>query len=252
MVATSAKLITIPFSHYCEKARWALDRAGVAYEEDGHLPIFHYRPVKKAGGKKTVPILRTPDRDAPPIADSTEIVAWADAHKPGCLLPADDKVRAEALAIEDHLDNDLGPAARRWGYSHLLPRKDLDAMMVGVVPRWELRMLKITRPIAYGMLRRGLKIDAAGVERSRQKIEDSFAYVHDRLRDGRRYLAGDAFTVADLTLAALASAVLLPRAHPVRLPEAESFPPEPRDQIERWRDTAAGRHALLMYQTERT
>ena len=30
-------LITIPISHYCEKARWALDRAGVAYRERAHL-----------------------------------------------------------------------------------------------------------------------------------------------------------------------------------------------------------------------
>ena len=26
-----ARLITIPISHFCEKARWALQRAGVAY-----------------------------------------------------------------------------------------------------------------------------------------------------------------------------------------------------------------------------
>ena len=25
------KLVTIPISHFCEKARWALDRAGVRY-----------------------------------------------------------------------------------------------------------------------------------------------------------------------------------------------------------------------------
>ena len=29
--------ITIPISHYCEKARWALDRAGVAYVEERHV-----------------------------------------------------------------------------------------------------------------------------------------------------------------------------------------------------------------------
>lgn len=246
----AATLVTIPFSHFCEKARWALDRAGVAYVEDGHLPIFHYRAVKRAGGRKTVPILRVPGRAAP-IADSTDIVAWADTHRPGCLLPTDPAARAAALAIEDKLDTDLGPATRRWGYFHLLPREDLDAMMVGSVPRWELRMLKLTRPIAYGMLRRGLKIDAAGAERSRAKIEATLAYVHDLLRDGRRFLAGDAFSVADLALAALAAPVLLPPAYPFALPAADTFPAEPRDQIQRWRDTAAGRHALLVYETER-
>ena len=28
------RLITIPFSHDCEKALWALERAGVAYTEE--------------------------------------------------------------------------------------------------------------------------------------------------------------------------------------------------------------------------
>ena len=34
------RLITIRFSHYCEKARWALDRGRIAYEERSHLPLF--------------------------------------------------------------------------------------------------------------------------------------------------------------------------------------------------------------------
>ena len=29
----AARLVTIPISHFCEKARWALDRAGVDYVE---------------------------------------------------------------------------------------------------------------------------------------------------------------------------------------------------------------------------
>ena len=43
-------LITIPISHYCEKARWALDRAGVDYEEHPHLQLIHRIAVRRAGG----------------------------------------------------------------------------------------------------------------------------------------------------------------------------------------------------------
>src|SRR5262249_52617975 len=35
------ELITIRFSHYNEKARWALDRFGVVYTERAHLPLIH-------------------------------------------------------------------------------------------------------------------------------------------------------------------------------------------------------------------
>lgn len=240
-----AKLITIPFSHYCEKARWALDACGVAYEEDGHLPLFHYVAVR---GKKSVPMLEV-GRER--LWDSTDIVAWADAKKPGTLLPTESNARAEALALEDDFDRGLGPATRRWAYFQLLPRKDLDHVLVRGVPRWQALGLEVARPIAVGMLERGLKIDAAGAERSRQKIEATFDAVDARLGDGRAYLAGDAFTIADLTFAALASPILFPREHPIGLPPPEELTPAARSLVEAWRARPAGRHGLAMYARHR-
>ena len=35
------RLVTIPISHYCEKARWALDRAGLDYREERHVQGIH-------------------------------------------------------------------------------------------------------------------------------------------------------------------------------------------------------------------
>jgi glutathione S-transferase len=31
------RLVTIPISHYCEKARWSLERAGLEYREERHV-----------------------------------------------------------------------------------------------------------------------------------------------------------------------------------------------------------------------
>jgi len=245
----AVRLITIPFSHYCEKARWALERCGIAYEEDGHLPIFHYVANRFVGAKRTVPVVVSAGTR---ITDSTEIVAWADGRRPGTLLPEDPALRAEALALEDELDNTLGPATRRWAYYYLLPRKDLDHVLTRGVTRWQKLALKVTRPIAVGMMKRGLKIDPAGAERSRQKIEETFALVSELLADGRRYLVGNRFSVADLTFAALAAPVLLPREHPFGPPPLDEFPPAARAQIEAWRATPAGRFALQIYADHRT
>lgn len=242
----TVKLITIPFSHYCEKARWALDRAGVTYEEDGHLPLFHYLANFRVGGKRTVPVLV----DGKTIVrDSTDIIAWADAHKPGCLIPL--AGAEDALAIEDDFDTHLGPATRRWGYFYLLPKRDADHLITEGVPRWEKAMLEVTRPLAVRMLSRGLKIDAAGAARSKLKIDSVFSRVSDVLRDGRRFLTGDRFTVADLTFAALAAPVLLPPGHPVQKFAPDFFPAEARTQIEQWRETLAGQFGLRLYADER-
>lgn len=244
------KLITIPFSHYCEKARWALDRCAIPYVEDGHLPLFHYLPTKLAGARRTVPVLIT---DGVRLADSTEIVAWADAQRPSGLIPDSraPAARADALALEDDFDRHLGPATRRWAYFYLLPRTDLDAFLTRGVPRWEAMSLKLVRPLAVRMLKQGLRIDAEGVERSRVKIEETFATVAARLADGRRYLTGDRFTVADLTFAALASPVLLPREHPIGLPHAAELPEVAQTQVAAWRASPAGRFAQRLYTEHR-
>jgi glutathione S-transferase len=241
----TTKLITIPFSHYCEKARWALDRAGVEYVEDGHLPIFHYTATKPRGGK-SVPILVDGNSI---VRDSTDIVAWADAKKPGSLIPL--AGAEEALAIEDDFDTHLGPATRRWGYYYLLPNRDADAAVVDGVPRWEKAIFKLARPLAVRMLTRSLKIDAAGAERSRKKIEETFARVDDVLRDGRKFLIGDRFCVADLTFAALAAPVLLPEGHSAQKFSIDWMPAEAQEQIDRWRHSRAGQFGLRMYADHR-
>jgi glutathione S-transferase len=248
----ATRLITISFSHYCEKARWALDRVGAAYDEDGHLPLFHRLPARLAGGSNTVPILVDGDRV---IADSTDIIAWADARSPGALLPADPTDRAAALQLEDDFDLHLGPATRRWAYFQILPRKDLVQRMLGPVPRWERIAFAVTRPLAVRFVTRGLKIDAAGAERSRKKIDETFARVSDLVADGRRFLVGNRFSVADLTFAALSATVLCPPAYAagrVALPAPTDLADDARARIDAWRASPAGRFALRLYETERT
>ena len=248
----TARLITIPFSHYCEKARWALELAGVAYEEEGHLPIFHYTATLRAGAKRTVPALIVPSPTGKQvIPDSTPIIAYADEQRPGCLYPTTTEQREEALALEDAFDRHLGPATRRWSYFHLVDRKDLDHVLLQGVPRWEAISLRATRPAAIAYLKRSLKIDAGGAERSLAKIDEAFANAGALLGDGRRYFLGDRFTVADLTFAALAAPVLLPPQYGASLPPYEAFSSDAKQRIDTWRRSAPGQFALRIYDEHR-
>jgi glutathione S-transferase len=118
------------------------------------------------------------------------------------------------------------------------------------VPRWEALVLRVAFPLAKALLVRGLRIDAEGVRRSLEKIERSFADVDARLADGRRYLAGERFTAADLTFAALAAPLLGPPEHPYLVDEART-PAPLRALRERFRSTRAGAHVLRMYREHR-
>src|SRR5262249_47218372 len=117
-------LITIPISHYCEKARWALDRAGIRYREQAHLQVIHWLAVRRAGGGRTAPVLVLDQRV---LADSAEIVDEADASAPPDrrLFPGDPDGAAEVRALQRDFDLNLGPHGRRWMYNELLGRRDL-------------------------------------------------------------------------------------------------------------------------------
>ena len=65
------RLVTIPISHYCEKARWALERADMPYREERHIQGVHQVAARRAGGGKTVPVLVTDDGA---IGESQEIL----------------------------------------------------------------------------------------------------------------------------------------------------------------------------------
>ncbi|MFO0625111.1 MAG: glutathione S-transferase family protein [Polyangiales bacterium] len=245
------RLITIPFSHYCEKARWALDRAGVRYTEEGHLPVFHARAVRRAGGVRQVPVLVT---DEGVIDDSTQILAWTDARVDPArrLFPDDPARRAEVARWEDRFDDALGPHARRWGYGKILPERAFTtAQLRKNVPAWEHRLLRVAYPFAAALLRRGLKVSAAGVARSEARVRAVFDEVSTALGDGRRYLAGDRLTAADVAFAALAAPVLLPDGYAPWLFAYAEAPSSMRPLVDALRDTPAGRFGLRVYAEDR-
>jgi glutathione S-transferase len=222
---TRALLLTIPFSHYCEKARWALDRAGVDYEEQGHVPGFHRLAVRRAGSDRTsVPVLVAEGRT---LGDSSDILAWADAHARAGreLVPKDEAGRREVLALEERLDEELGPHIRRVMYFHILPRPGLAfSLMDQRTPRWQRMVLRAAFPLLRQGMRRFMRIDERTVVESRDRVLRVFDDVEKRLAGGRRYLVGDAFTAADLTLAALAGPTVTPPEHSVRFPTIDALP----------------------------
>ncbi len=241
-------LITIAPSHYCEKARWALQRAGLPFTESAWLPLMHVYGVKRHGGRRSTPVLVLEDRT---LFDSTDILAWIDAHPDSRWRPyaAGDAARR----LEDDFDERLGPHTRRLAYFHLLPDRAgvLEAADHWVGPCRQRRVFgALFGPIRWAM-RRSMKIDAAGAERSRAKIDAVFADVEGLLADGRRYLAGDAFGAADLTFAALAAPMVKPDAYGAWLPPMERAPVGFQEEAARYRATVAGRFALRLYDEAR-
>ncbi len=245
-------LVTIPISHYCEKARWALDRAGVGYIEHAHVQFVHQFAARRAGGGKTVPVLIC---DAGVLSDSADILDYADAHAPPDrrIYPDDSPATAEIRQLEREYDNRLGPHGRRWMY-HLLRRRSDLASRYGThgVPTFERVMLPVLYPVVYAWIDRHLEITQETSDQSIAEVRAVFDDVADRLSDGRPYLCGERFTAADLTFAALSAPVIMPPEYGVELPPTDELPVAAAEVVHELRAHPAGRHSLAMYRDQRT
>jgi len=247
--ATLAVLITMPHSHYSEKARWALDWLSLPYREEPHAPLLHRLATTRNGGR-SVPVLV---HGAGRFTDSTDILVHADSVCGGDLLyPRDPALRHAVEALEARFDEELGPHARRWAYAQLLSeRRLLRQVMSRGVPRLEAGLLPVIMPGVLRLVRAGLRITPESAHRSIGRVHGVFKDVDERLNDGRRFLVGERFTAADLTFAALAAPVLFPAGYRAAYPALDDVPAAMRDEVLRLRDTDAGRFALRLFAQER-
>ncbi len=76
MATRQPVLYVFAISHFCEKARWALDHLGIAYELRYLAPGEHAELAKKLGApKSSVPFL---DTNGKLIQGSSAIISWAE------------------------------------------------------------------------------------------------------------------------------------------------------------------------------
>jgi glutathione S-transferase len=241
------RLITIPISHYCEKARWSLARAGIAYREERHVQGIHRLAARRAGGGSTVPVLVTPDGA---IGESAEILAWVDRQTPPerRLFPSAPAERAEVERLCARFDEELGPKARRLMYVHLLEDRPLALRFNNDgVPAWEDRAIRAGWPLVGLVLRKALDISPGIEVADEADVWRELDFVAELLGDGRPYLCGERFTAADLTFAALSAAVVVPPVYGVELPQPESMQAPTAALVGRARAHPAGAYALSLF-----
>jgi glutathione S-transferase len=245
------RLITIPISHFCEKARWALERAGLAYSEERHVQGVHMVVARRAGGGETVPVLIAPEGVFP---ESEQIIAYADESLPEelRLFPADPELRTEVETLSRWLDEGLGPDGRRLMYAHMLgQRRLMQEVNFQGVPAWERRAMTALWPVAVRLGKGKLSITATSPDTDEPSVWRAFDAIGERLADGRRYLCGDRFTAADLTFAALSAAVVVPPEYGVALPQPEILPEHIARPVRAFRAHPAGEFALRLFREER-
>lgn len=234
-------LESISASHFVEKVRWNMDRAGIDYVEKpaaGTLGAYFLG--------RTVPRLRfVTGATRSQIGNSAEILrylwgAYSASHGEAvkCLEPT-----PERLEFEQQLDR-YGASLQVWLYHHLLEDRDLTLHAWGVdspdIALWQRGLLRILFPMQRQLIRRSFRITPSAYEKACHRIEELLAGIDTRLADGRTsILGGDELNYTDYAFAAMTGLWLQPaaygggRAEHVRIERSQISNPM-RADVERW------------------
>ena len=195
-------LYQFPLSHFCEKARWALDYHSIPHQQQTVLPGLHYLRANRMGlPQPTLPILRHNGRL---IQNSSAIITYLDQHYPNNMLtPIDPTLKQQALDWEAYVDQEIGPHIRRVFYAHALPNKKLTFYFFALgAPVYGRVFLHIAYPIIRRAMQRTMNITPATTKASIDHLKEPLAKLQEAYSQ-KPYLIGDRFTRADLAAAAL-------------------------------------------------
>ncbi len=238
-------------SHYCEKARWALERCGLAYDEERHLQGFHYARTYWKSRNVGVPVLIDGESV---IVDSTAILKHLDRYTPVAarLYPEEATQRRHVEELEDLFDEILGVESRRWLYFHYLAYpKDVLRFAGQGAPAIERGLALLTFPLLRRFATWRMQVSsstvAAGLERSRQIVRQTDAM----LADGRPFLTQWGFSAADLSLACMMAPYVVPEEYGIRLPSVDQLPPGMQATVREFRNTTTGQYVLRLFRSHR-
>lgn len=273
------QLLTIPYSHFVELARWSWLLTNKPFEESWYMPGQHILPMlslRVSGPKQHLSsssYVASAGRDTATISEkranqarSTAVPAmvqpsgevltdsWMIANASG-LEPLTDP------AIRKIYDEELGPLARQFAYCFFLKpqhRKHWDGLLChkqGWV--WFVLYFFIGSFIhalmskLFGLGKETLLLDCE------HKLDDLFERIaRERLPKKSRYINGDKISVEDIALCSLAGPILAPPKYCggnylVMFSGVEASDAVYREKIERYRNTEVGKYVMQFYEDQR-
>ena len=241
------KLLVFPHSHFCEKARWALDFKRIPFEPVAIMPGLHLRTVRKIAPKSTVPVLINGD-DVVQGAD--EIIHHLDKnHSSHLLTPVDDEEREACEALEKSMDARLGENLRCILYHTLIDYpKFICHCFTYPMPRFKQLAFYLIYPVLRRKIYHTYVISDAFVDDAKRDFELAMEELELRLGQ-RNYLVSDQFTRADLSVASLLSLLVVPPEHP--FPWGELPDPKATAFIDQYRGHPVSEWVRKMYRDHR-
>jgi glutathione S-transferase len=203
MSNNARKLVQLYYSPWSERARWALDHHGIAYDTVEHIPFLGELRLRRIVGKKggraraTVPVLIDGDTV---LTDSWDIALYADRSGAGKKLILTDQ-ESDVRSWTDLADQASSHGRALVVSALLASDKALDESIPFPLPAWlHATMRPVTR---FGLRWFARKYEL--VPRAEEEFESRLRPALDRLRGAvakSPYLVGS-FSYADIAMATL-------------------------------------------------
>ena len=240
---SAVELFQFQFSHYNEKARWALDWKRIAHVRRSYLPGLHLVPIRRLSGQPSLPVLRDGGQV---IAGSARIIEHLEHRQPAPpLYPSDAAARVRALEIQQWFDEEVGAPVRAAFFHEVLPEGAYaQSLFTGGSDSATRLLYRALFPGIRAVMRKTMQLSTESAERGRVRTQEAFEFVVKHAgRDG--YLIGNDFSVADLAAAALLAPAVIP-------PEFPYQPPRPHGRafdgwLRRWSDHPGAAWVRAMY-----
>ncbi|MCP4331417.1 MAG: glutathione S-transferase [Gammaproteobacteria bacterium] len=237
-------------SHYCEKARWALDYSKVEHRIELLAPGDHIKIARSLGLEDTsLPILVT---DEITIQGSSKITDWVEAQKTEAAVCLNPDVDLEhCRQIEQRLDQRFGVHVRRYYYSEALTQQPqtVRPMFTDGLPWHQKMVLRFAWAQICKRMIRGMDLGVEQGLESRQVADTELTWIDEMLADGRQFLLGERFSRADLSVASLIAPLTLPAAHPTY--NKLVIPVGVANDLASWQDRRSLQWAREIYQQYR-
>jgi glutathione S-transferase len=185
------------------------------------------------------------------VAGSARIIDELERRHPSpALYPQEPAQRARALEIQQQFDTEVGPKVRRALFSVAIDEGDWTCAVFSTGKSAPMRALyRAMFPVTQQIMIRSMNLrDRVAIDDSMQATARALDFVAKETR-ATGYLVGDAFSVADLTAAALLVVLAQPDHPDMRRPEP--IPPRVQEFLSRWASHPGVAWVLEQYRRHR-
>jgi glutathione S-transferase len=245
---TPPQLYVFAISHYCEKARWALEYLGIEHEINYLTPGLHAERMTSLGaGGTSLPVLVN---NGELVQGSSDIISWAEsAPNNGRTLNYDSS--PVTTDIISRIDDVIGVHVRRMYYSEALVEHPETVMPIfaNYLGEEEAALLsEIWELVVVAMIQK-MDLGTDQGRESRNIVMQQLDWFDKRLGDGRDYLLGDTFTRVDMSAASILAPLAITSDHPTYA--NLQVPPRVAQDVIDWQSRPVSQFVARMYRRHR-